>query len=307
MMFNNDGLLSTLLSAYRLRTRVTDRAQYCGRWRDSDAQAPAGTAWFHLIDQGSCTVHCQAFDEPVHLGAGDLMVLPHGDPHELIGDTESQTGHICTIPYGFTTMLCGEFIFDAAAARPMLDALPPVMVIRTGNGHETFRRLADLLLMEARSGGFGSRAVLDKLGDALFVMTLRHHLSVAETRKGLFAALTDPNLHRALDAIHRDPGRHWSVAALADLACLSRTAFSVRFTQALGEAPFQYLTHWRMTQGLQLLLDPRMSVGRVSEHLGYQNEASFRRTFKRIHGYGPGALRRRHTGAIDNELESEPL
>lgn len=292
MCFADDGLLETLLGAYRLRTRVTDHAHYCGRWQDRDPQAPPGIAWFHLIDQGACLVHCKAVTAPVRLAAGDLIVLPHGDAHELVGDPPS--GYLCTIPAGYTTMLCGEFRFDAAAAKPMLDALPPLLVMRAGDGHEAFRRLAELLLLEARQSGFGSRAVLDKLGDALFVMTLRHYLQESESRRGLFAALADPHLRRALDAMHREPGRDWTVASLAMTACLSRTAFSERFAQILGEAPFHYLTRWRMTQGLQLLRDPRMSVGRVSEQLGYRTEAAFRRSFKRVHGFAPGACRRDH-------------
>lgn len=285
----DDGLLENLLGAYRLRTRITDRARYCGRWQDRDPQAPPGTAWFHLIDQGSCVVHLRDA-EPVRLGAGDLMVLPQGDAHELVGETAG--GYVCTLPAGFTTMLCGEFCFDAAAAKPMLDALPRVLVVRADQGQEAFRRLAELLLLEGRGSGFGSRAVLDKLGDALFVMTLRHHLHQQSERRGLFAALSDAHLRRALDAMHRDPGRDWSVASLAAVACLSRTAFSERFSQVLGEAPFHYLTRWRMTQGLQLLRDPRMSVARVCEQLGYRTEAAFRRSFKRVHGFAPGAYRR---------------
>jgi AraC-like DNA-binding protein len=42
----------------------------------------------------------------------------------------------------------------------------------------------------------------------------------------------------------------------------------------------------------ELLLDPRQSVARVAETLGFQTEAAFRRAFKRLRNVGPGSVRR---------------
>ena len=39
-------------------------------------------------------------------------------------------------------------------------------------------------------------------------------------------------------------------------------------------------------------LDPRQSVARVAETLGFQSEAAFRRSFKRLRKVGPGTVRR---------------
>jgi AraC-like DNA-binding protein len=82
---------------------------------------------------------------------------------------------------------------------------------------------------------------------------------------------------------------------------MSRTAFSERFSEVLGTSPIEYLTQWRMAEAARLLADPRLSVATVAERLGYQTEAAFRRAFKRIHGFGPGQIRRRIAG--EEELE----
>ena len=50
---------------------------------------------------------------------------------------------------------------------------------------------------------------------------------------------------------------------------------------------------WRIAQARLLLADRRNSVAAVAEQLGYQSEAAFRRTFKRVEGVGPGEVRRR--------------
>jgi AraC-like DNA-binding protein len=47
-----------------------------------------------------------------------------------------------------------------------------------------------------------------------------------------------------------------------------------------------------MMQALKLLRDPRLSVAQVADRLGYETDAAFRRSFKRVHGFGPGSFRR---------------
>lgn len=286
----DDALLDSILAAYQLRARITDNMRYCGRWRDFDPQAPPGTAWFHLLDQGSCWLRLQGEETAVRLDPGDLVVLPRGTAHELT-PIEEADGSVR--PDSFTSMLCGEFHFESTSGNPVMAGLPDLMLVRGAESAGAYRRLAELLVHEAGHGGFGSRAVTDKLADALFVMALRQHLATTSSRRGVFAALADPRLKRALDAIHHQPGRDWTVASLAEVALLSRTAFAERFAEVLEQTPYQYLTRWRMAQALKLLRDPRLSVAHVAERLGYQTEAAFRRSFKRVHGYGPGSVRRK--------------
>ena len=287
---SDDALLDGVLATYQMHARITDNMRYCGRWRDWDPQAPPGTAWFHLLDQGECWLTMGDSDVRVRMGAGDLVVLPRGTAHTLL-PVEGPDGRVDESSY--TTMLCGEFRFESTTGNPVMDALPDLMHVRGAESGDAYRRLAQLLVNEAGHPGFGMQAVVDKLADALFVMALRQHLSGTEGRRGLFAALADSRLKRALEAMHRDPGRDWTVASLAEVALLSRTAFAERFAEVLEETPYQYLTRWRMAQALRLLRDPRLSVAHVAERLGYQTEAAFRRSFKRVHGYGPGSVRRR--------------
>lgn len=287
----DDALLDGILAAYQLHARITDNMRYCGRWRDWDPQAPPGTAWFHLLDQGACWMKVEGIDAPIRLDAGDFVVLARGTAHVLtpVEDADGGVRHD-----SYTTMLCGEFNFESTSGNPVMDGLPEIMHVRGAESGGAYRQLAELLVLEANQGGFGSQAVTDKLADALFVMALRRHLADSSTaRRGLFAALADPRLKRALDAMHHQPGKDWTVASLAEVALLSRTSFAERFAEVLEETPYQYLTRWRMAQALKLLRDPRLSVAHVAERLGYQTEAAFRRGFKRVHGYGPGSVRRK--------------
>jgi AraC-like DNA-binding protein len=272
-----DRILDSALTAYQLHASVTDNARYCDRWHEPEPAVDA--CIFHLIGEGECELRAACLEQPQKLVAGDLVVFPHGSAHHLSGD-------------GYTTMLCGQFDFVTGPRNPILDSLPDCVIVRERDAGSSFRRVAQIMCEEARSHSFGSRAVLDKLADSLFVMTVRHHLNSTQERRGLLAALSDPKLRRALAVMHSNPGRDWTVAELAAEACMSRTAFSELFGAVLGVSPIHYLTQWRMLEALKLLQDSGLSVLAIAERFGYQTEAAFRRSFKRVHGHGPGHFRR---------------
>jgi len=280
---SEDVVLADILSTCQLQARIVDNPTLCGNWREWEEPAPPGTAWFHLVDSGACWIESTSLASRVRLEAGDLIVFPQGSEHWLVSDPDGQES--------FSVLLCGEFALQRGNLS-VLEALPKALIVRASEAGAAMRAVCELMVEESRSGRFGNQAVLDKLADVLFVMSLRHHLSTGSERRGVLAALSDPKLARALRAMHGDLARNWSVSALAEESCLSRTAFAERFSTLMGEGPIQFLTGLRMNEALRLLRDPKLSVASVAGQLGYQTEAAFRRSFQRFHGFGPGRLRR---------------
>lgn len=283
---SGEAAFAAVLGAHQLRAYISDNPRYCGTWTEPEPAIDHGM--FHLIDEGECWVRDGGGSPPVRLASGDLVLYPHGNEHQL-----------CSAPDGvgsgsntFTSVICGEFEFATGNRNPILDALPDCIVVREADSAMQFRHLAQLLSHEARQDHFARQLVLDKLADALFVMALRHYIANSQERRGLIAALIDPRLARVLEAMHAEPGRAWTVAMLAELAHQSRTAFAQHFVEVLGVGPYQYLTEWRMAEAQRLLANPKASAAMIAEKLGYQTEAAFRRAFKKVHGYGPGQVRR---------------
>ena len=283
---SGEAVFSSVLRGNQLRASISSSATYCDNWTDPEPDSEHGT--FHLIDSGVCWVSSGVLQAPLRLAAGDLIMFPTGAGH-VLSSTPDGRG---TPEARFTSMLCGEFEFATGKRNAIVDALPPCFVVREQESGMQFRQLAQLMLHEARSNSFGSRAILDKMADTLFVMAVRHYIEHAPERRGLLAALRDPRLVRALEAMHSHPGKEWTVATLAEAAHMSRTAFANHFASVLGAGPIEYLTQWRMAEARRLLADPRTSVAAVASDLGYRTEAAFRRAFKRVTGLGPGVVRR---------------
>jgi len=113
-----------------------------------------------------------------------------------------------------------------------------------------------------------------------------------EADQGWLAALRDRQIGQVLALIHRQPGRDWSVTELANIAAMSRSAFSARFTGLVGLSPGRYLTDWRMQIARNRLLDSCDPISAIADELGYRSEAAFCRAFKRTFDASPGAVRR---------------
>lgn len=279
-----ETVLEAVLGTYQLRASIGGSFQYCGRWADHEPEVKRGI--FHLIESGDCWVKGPVLENPLRLDKGDLIVFPRGSRHTLCSSPESAPAD------SVTNMLCGELHFQSGARHPVLDALPDCFVVRAEEGGENFRHLASMLSSTAQSPALGRQVILDKLADSLFVIAVCSYAQGSNNRRGLLGALADPRLARALAAIHAEPGKDWTVESLAQLAGMSRTAFATEFSEVLGASPIQYLTEWRIAEARRLLRDRSLSVAAIAEKLGYQSEAAFRRTFKRVEGVGPGQVRR---------------
>ena len=104
-------------------------------------------------------------------------------------------------------------------------------------------------------------------------------------------ALRDPRLGRVMLAIHRDPGRNWTVAGLAREMGSSRSVFAERFLSVTGMTPLRYLTEVRMRLAAQWIARGHMTIEAAAHRLGYGSQAAFSRAFKRVTGLPPGGVR----------------
>lgn len=305
-------LLADVLRALRLQGTAYFRADFRAPW---GMQMPGGpVASFHAVVDGRCHAAWDDSRAPrratATLHSGDIIVFPHGRPHQLSGKAESpvvpapdllatrrQTGSGRTEFGGdglACEIICGHFELDRSGSHPLLAALPPVVVLRRGEGTDpewvaTATRLA---VMESTSSRPGSAAIVDRLAEALMIQLIRAHAERNELSTGFLAAIGDRMLGAALTLMHQQPAAPWSVEILARRIGASRSSFAARFKEVLGTSPMQYLTQWRMHGARELLGTQDLSLAEVATRVGYQSEFSFAKAYKRVFGQGPGAARR---------------
>lgn len=268
---------------------------------------------FHHISSGRAYI--RVGEETTPLEAGDVVMMPHGDSHQMgngVGgamlDARSalpalMSGQIQLANFGGggeeTGLVCGYLACDAGLIKPVLDSLPRVLRVnlRTDKSGEWFENTLRHAVEQAAAAQPGSGVFLAHLAEALFADALRRYLqSLPEGRTGWLASAGDPAIGRALAAMHRRPAHGWSLDELSREAGLSRSALTDRFTRYLGVPPMTYLTDWRLELGAEALRTTSLSVQSVALDVGYESEAAFNRAFKRRFALPPARYRRETRG-----------
>lgn len=191
---------------------------------------------------------------------------------------------------GVSTQLLGlAFGLPNRQLNPLLAALPELIVLRSGrsSAFPWMRPAIDFLsVQDASSPGFAATARI--FAELVFVTIVRSHL-LHEPRatRGWLRGLADPGIARALQAVHAQPGADWTVASLAQVAGLSRTALATRFAELVETSPIEYLTQWRMHLAVERIVRSRPNLSQLAFELGYTSDAAFRDAFKRRYGVPP--------------------
>lgn len=305
--------LGETLHAFRLEGVVYARSHLSAPW--GVVMPPMDDCvMFHIVTSGECRLE---FDdaEPEILRPGEFALMPRGEGHRVKSSARARAINYFDLPiervtpryevltYGGggkeTTLICGAVRIDHPAARDLVALLPSLIHVKTWNTpnaewmHSTLR----LMAAEASSRQPGGETIVTRLADILVIQAIRTWLiEHPESRTGWLGALSDERIGPALLAVHREPTKDWSVASLAATVAMSRSAFSARFTDLVGEPAMQYVARWRMHLAATWLRSSDITAAECAGKLGYNSEAAFSRAFKRFMGSPPGAWR---AGAAD--------
>lgn len=264
---------------------------------------------FHVVTSGHCWLEVDS-EEPKLLQQGSLTLVPHGNGHCIRSSQTAVAKPLFDIPveqisdryeimrYGgdgdLTQLTCGVVSFDHVAGRQLVAQLPKILQIDTWGDEEGswLQSTMRFIAREARELRPGGETVITHLADVLIIQAIRIWIdSAPEANKGWLAALRDKHVGKALATIHREPEKSWTVGSLAREIGMSRSGFSARFTNLVGESVKRYLTQWRMQLARAQLAETSVSLAVLAERLGYQSEAAFCRAFKRVFGVSPGSVR----------------
>ena len=263
----------------------------------------------HTVVRGRGYLWLNAPGSVVELSPGTVALVRGGPDHyighepgaECLDPDEFRARHVQADPGDnprATVFLCGAYQFSGDVGRGLLDALPPVMTLSAAFD-DPLRDVITLLSRELVRTESAQQIVLDRLLDLLLVLAIRSDFRRSATAPLWYRASADPRLSAALQAMHENAARPWTVPELATVSGLSRAAFARAFHQALGQAPMQYLTEWRMTLARDHLRASDLSLAQIADATGYGSPFAFAAAFRRHHGDPPGAWRRRERAAAD--------
>ena len=235
------------------------------------------------------------------LEAGDLLIAPHGGNLSLhhpgcdhLGSDSAawprtQAKSSCEAGSFRAFAFTGTAASAGQITHPLLDELPDYLAVQTAtvsggaNAHDPCLIIDEILGDEPEP----DLSIIGHLAELVAARAIEAYYGASGTDQGFLRALHDPEIGRAIAAIHSAPGRNWSLERLATTTGLSRSAFSRRFTELAGVPAMKYLTNWRMRVALEQLQAGNTDIEHVANAIGYRSPVAFQKAFKRVHGLTP--------------------
>jgi AraC-like DNA-binding protein len=291
--------LSDLITLLRPTTAVSKPITGKGRWgvRYGAYNAPG----FTIILQGECWITFEG-KEPMKYERGDFLLLPSTPPFSLSSHPRiecrlvepvitavrhgEQEGEADFVSVG------GTFRIEQVNSPLLLALLPDMIHIPVGRTGK-LGGVIQLIMEECRSEEPGKEMVLQRLLEVLLMEALRwRSMDTHGVPSGLLKGMRDPALARVLGAMHADVRAGWTVAELAKVAGMSRSAFAARFCEILGCGPMEYLARWKMALAKDALMRGVKTLDRIADEIGYESASAFSTAFRKRLGCSPGRFAR---------------
>ena len=310
------------------RATITDPLSYAlaslswSTWRAGvfSAHAPwgvqvvEGRGSFYAVRKGEAWLTSPDWSQPVRLKVGDIALIPAGSGHclrdapggEPFVDFDSSRRE--TMPRESmaaatptSRVLSTDFPWHTASASNPLHANLSSLICMNIGQYDQLRQVESLLAMledEQCRQHPGWQAIAKQLIEVIFYQSLRAFMTGTDQHleaegSSMQAVVSDPSIGLVVGLLHSQPGDAWTVATLARWVNMSRSAFSERFREVVGQPPLHYLTELRMSRARQMLASTDLGVKQIATLVGYESPSSFTNAFKRWNRVSPVAYRDR--------------
>lgn len=294
-------IIADVLDTVKLKSAVYFKHGFCGDW---GMEVPKGNfAQFHFVAGGNCVLEIDSQQHDLY--RGDLAIFPNGYPHRIKANHEASCQSGMDVVMGIlngndpfkeqgqvnTNLVCGHYELDRDISHFILADLPEFILIKSEEygRFDSINTILDLIIDELSDKKPGHEIVTLRLAEILFISIIRHYfLNQTTSSVNLFK---DEAIYNIVNYIHDNIQADLSIDTLSRHSGISRTLFIERFKNTVGNTPLVYIRSWRMTKAKYLLKHSDLSLGEVSEEVGYGSPSAFNRVFKQTFDISPKRFR----------------
>lgn len=270
----------------------------------------------HYVLAGTCHLLTSSND-PIACGPGSVIVVPPGLDQSLAATNQPTRDVLaadsCSMERdgillfdaadggaGDLRVVCGTIMASVSGSFGLIDRVSQP-IVGDLNAFEIVRNAFAVMLAEISAPDLGSRAMTGALMKACLVLLLRRSLAGAGADIGLIGSLRDPRLGHAVAAILDKPAGHHTVAELAAIAGMSRSAFAKEFTHAFAMSPMEFVGKTRLHHAAALLQSTNLPVKVIAASIGFASRSHFSRAFSAAYGADPSKF---HSRTARPELDA---
>lgn len=178
------------------------------------------------------------------------------------------------------------------ASNPLPEVLPSAIYVPP-KMQDTCGRLFDVLKIASRFHSAPANVrqpVFKRIAEILAIELTEFSLRSSKVSWG--SRISDPRIRRTIELIRVHPERPWSLISLAAEARMSRSAFSARFRDVVGQTPVKYLQSIRMQCASELIQNTSIPLYEIAYSVGYSSDTAFSRAFQRHFEVSPALYRK---------------
>lgn len=235
------------------------------------AQVDSTKGHIHWVRSGSVEVVAEGRAVGTISGPG-VIFSPRGSAHSLVPKPQAE-------------IVCAEFEFGQRFKNPLTSLNPSVILIGVADAPE-IEVIHKLLMDEAFSSRCGKAFGVNQLLQYFVLVVFRYLIRTEAIPAGITKALADERLVKALNSMHAEPERSWTLESLADVAGMSRASFANHFREAAQTTPLEYLTDWRISLA-QSKIVRGVPIKTIAKDVGYSSPGAFTRVFTKRMGCSP--------------------
>lgn len=217
----------------------------------------------------------------------DVIAREHcstaGDGLRLYDAADGKSGDLRLICGIITASPGGCFDFLHRLIEPIVEDL---------SGSPVVRQAFTTMLEEVARPRLGTRALTSALMNICLLKALQSHFDGPSDQKNSLTCLGGPRLQKAIATVQEKPEAAYNVAALAELAGMSRAAFASEFLKTFAITPMKFVTKTRLQHAADLLRSTTVSVKVIAASIGFSSRSHFSRAFRDAYGIDPRNFRR---------------
>lgn len=296
-----NDILSTILIGSVIQSKI-----YSGKKKWGIGGKGCERAYFALIAHGSGSVQIDT-QASYTFNAGDFFFIgPH--VNYWIGSEEYNQDRLFRDSINSDSIfenihiegdenkveiVCGWFKFGLPPQSLFYNVIPQILCLNEfDNSYPQIISAVNMLQSEANTALSGAKQIMKRLGEIIIILIIRAHFDKSGEQIHWLNALKDPKISLAVESIHEDISKKWTVEMMSRTAGMSRASFAAQFKKLMNEGPLNYLTKWRMYKAAHLLITTSYTLADIAEKVGYSSELSLNKAFKKQYKISPSVYKK---------------
>jgi AraC family transcriptional regulator len=200
---------------------------------------------------------------------GDITIFPANTKNKQSWDREWEFFLLCLDPQFMTQIAYESTGMESIEILPCFATPDPLIY-----------QLCQVLISELRSGELCCHLYVEHLIAALSIHLIRQYSAKNQWLRDPHG-LSRSKLQQAISYINEHLTENLSLKDISKVVGMSPFYFTNLFKQSTGMTAYQYVIYRRIERAKQLLRQQELSIGEVSEQVGFESQSHFTNVFRK--------------------------